>query len=89
MTTHKNPRVWLRLWVAETSEQAADQFDDRTPLFRDELLDSTDFVELLLVIEEALRRPLDVSTLRPENFQTIDAIVETFFSETKDVAYGS
>jgi len=82
----KNPRAWLRQWITDRSGQSLDRFDDATPLFGDGPLDSTDFVELLLLIEEACDGSLDVATLKPENFRTIDAIVGSYFAEADHVA---
>ena len=84
MTPQDDPRAWLRGWVAGAAGCSETAFDDRTPLFDGGLLDSTDFVELLLAIEEASGRPLDVAALEPARYRSIDALLQSFFPETAD-----
>ncbi len=82
MTAQTDIRGWLRDWVAETSGEPASSFDDETALFADGLLDSTDFVELLLVIEERTGRPIDLTRFEPNAFASIDAMTRHLFAET-------
>ncbi|MEM7122537.1 MAG: acyl carrier protein [Pseudomonadota bacterium] len=82
MTAHADIRSWLRDWVAETSGEPVSSFDDETALFADGLLDSTDFVELLLVIEERTGRPVDLARFEPNAFASINAMTRHLFAET-------
>ena len=86
MTRTLEPHAWLRQWVANTAGCPEAMFDDGTALFADRLLDSTDFVELILAIEEATGRAIDVAQLNPDAFRNIDAILRHFFVEQDDAA---
>ncbi len=79
-------RAWLRKWIADAAGRPQDSFDDSTPLFADGLLDSTDFVELILVLQETTGCCVDVALLRPDAFRSIDTISRHFLGETSDVA---
>lgn len=84
MTPANGTRARLRLWVQTTANCPATRFDDATPLFASGLLDSTDFVALLLIIEEALDGTFDPASLHPESFRSIDTICNAFFTESAD-----
>ena len=75
-------RRWLRDWVAATAGSVASGIDDATPLFADGWLDSTDFVEVLLAVEDRAGRPIAAAEITPDAFLSIDAILLHFFTET-------
>lgn len=75
-------RYWLRDWVSATAGDTAGGIDDATALFADGWLDSTDFVELLLAVEDRAGRPIAAAEITPDAFRSIDAILQHFFTET-------
>lgn len=86
MTAPTDTRQWLRDWVAAAAGCAPGAVDDATALFADGWLDSTDFVELLLAIEECRGRPVAAEAITPQAFRSIDAILTHFFAEAGHAA---
>lgn len=78
MTT--DHRAWLRGWLAAACPDGAPA--DDAPLFGDGPLNSADFVELLLAIEERRGRPVGVGLITPDAFRNVDAILAHVFAES-------
>ena len=75
----RDPGAGLRDWVRRHGEVPETGLHDRTPLVEAGVLSSMVLVELLLWIEEATGRPVNVTALRPGSFRDVATIRDTFF----------
>jgi acyl carrier protein len=68
----------IRLFLmAQAARQGRDKItiDDRTHLFRENILDSFGVLELFAFLEEAFHVRLEKDEIKPENVETIQAIL--------------
>ena len=75
-------RAGLRQWVVTRSGklQLADLSDD-TPILERRIITSLQVMDLILYIEEASGRAIDVARLKPGAFRDIDTIWKNFFAQ--------
>ena len=75
-------RDGLRAWLIDRCPAAASAgLLDTTPLVERGILSSLQVVELLLWIEQATGRPVDVTALVPGSFRDVRTICATFLEE--------
>ncbi len=91
MTNKRRIKDDLRAWL---SARAAGSFcgtvDDDTPLIESGIINSLDVVELLLLIERLRGGIINVESLKPGAFSSLNAIVHNFFPEFgREVAHGN
>lgn len=60
-----------------------DQLDGQTPLLEKRVINSLQVMDLLLLIEKMTGKPVDVRSIKPGVFSSVDQIVESFFKEAK------
>jgi hypothetical protein len=76
MRTEIEARAALRTWVLGRAKDLDDEtFTDSTALFEGRHLRSVHLPELLLVLERLRGAPIEVEQVSPENFSTIDAMM--------------
>ncbi|HWO19643.1 MAG TPA: acyl carrier protein [Kofleriaceae bacterium] len=81
--TESELRQALRAWIlASTAKLEAFELTDQTALLETQIVSSLQLMELILFLEETLGRSIDVTTLAPGAFHSIDAITSTFFTPT-------
>lgn len=73
----------LRHWVGTKAGLDVSADLDALRLFEGRVLNSLDFIELVVLIERIGRAPVDVETLRPDDVASIDAIVGRFFASAR------
>jgi acyl carrier protein len=80
----ENVRNELKSWILKKNSkiQAAD-LTDSTPLLEKRILKSLDVMDLILKIEKLGGGPVDVETIKPGSFKSIDVIVDVFFRGKK------
>jgi acyl carrier protein len=78
----ENIRNELKSWILKKNPkiQATDLLDS-TPILEKRILKSLDVMDLILKIEKLGGGPVDVETIKPGSFKSIDVIMEVFFKE--------
>jgi acyl carrier protein len=73
-------RADLRAWIVKKSGKIKlEDLKDDTPLIQGGILKSLQVMELILWLERAAQVTIDVETLKPGTFRSIDAIAAMFF----------
>ena len=73
-------RADLRAWIVKKNGKIKlEDLKDDTPLIQGGILKSLQVMELILWLERAAQVTIDVETLKPGTFKTIDAIAAMFF----------
>ena len=73
-------RAELRAWILKKSPKVKpEDLKDDTPLIAGGVLKSLQVMELILWIERAAQVSIDVESLKPGTFRSIDAIAAMFF----------
>lgn len=80
MATHTHPAADAAIvaLILENHPELS-TVDRKEDLIESRLIDSLQFVELIVIIEDALGAEVDVTTLSVDNFRSLSAIAETFF----------
>lgn len=71
----------IREWVLSHQRKKVTQIDDDTPLLGQRILDSLQIMELILYLEELKGSFIDLGSLKPGSFSTINQIYDAFFRE--------
>lgn len=72
-------RVAVRQFVLDRNPGLATHaLADETPLLSERLLTSLSLLDLLLLLESLRQAPIDVRSMSPDSFRSIDAIVATY-----------
>lgn len=82
-STDEEPRVALRRWVASKADREPTPELDAARLFQDGVLNSLDFIELIVLIERLGQAPVDVDELTADDVATIDSIVAKFLDRAR------
>ncbi len=74
-------RNQLRAWIVERAAlDGSFELEDEQQIIGEGLLSSLDVVELVLFIEHLRGEEIDLDLLRPESFESINALYKSFFS---------
>ena len=77
--TEAGLREALREWIVATSGRIGrEALRDDTPILEQRILTSLHVLELVLFLEQATGRPIDVRRLQPGVFRDVDTICRTF-----------
>ena len=80
-------REELRGWILDRSGAPPDRLARDDQAILDEgLLSSLDVVEFILFIESLREEEVDIEAIEPEVFNSIDTLVEAFFSDALKAA---
>ena len=71
----------VRDYISKRNDGVRD-FGDDEDLIESGLIDSLQFVEFIMFIEEASGSPIDMDTLDIEQFRTLTCIRKAFFAES-------
>ena len=78
-------REELRTWILDRSGASRDRLArDDMPILDEGLLSSLDVVEFILFIESLREEEVDIESIEPEVFTSIDTLVEAFFPDAQD-----
>ena len=81
----KMVREELRTWILDRSGASRDRLArDDMPILDEGLLSSLDVVEFILFIESLREEEVDIESIEPEVFTSIDTLVEAFFPDAQD-----
>ena len=70
----------MRRWILKRSQgRGVGDFSDETLILESGLLSSLDVVELVLFVESLSGSEVDVDSIEPGAFRSIDTLYETFF----------
>jgi len=72
-------RAALRDWIVALGKVGPSGLADDTPVIERRIVTSVQVMDLILFLEELLGEPIDVETLKPGSFRSIDAIVANFY----------
>jgi len=71
-------RAALRGWILEHGQIAPAELHDDTPLIERRVVTSVQVMDLILFLEELRGATIDVESLKPGAFRSIDVIVAGF-----------
>ncbi len=82
MKSERKVKHDLRAWLsARAAESFCGTVSDDTPLIESGIINSLDVVELLLLIERLRGGIINVESLKPGAFSSLNAIIHNFFPE--------
>jgi acyl carrier protein len=73
-------------WLAERAPDA--EIDEDTVLAEGVIVDSFEFVELLVLVEELRGEPIDAEDMQLENFRSLRVIIDTFLTTGETAGRG-
>jgi len=72
----------LRNWIVKRAKTSpGPDFSDQTLILEERILSSLDVAEFVLYIESLLGEEVDVESLQPEVFASVNTIHEAFFGK--------
>lgn len=72
----------LRNWIVKRAKTSpGPDFSDQTLILEERILSSLDVAEFVLYIESLLGEEVDVESLQPEVFASVDTIHKAFFGK--------
>lgn len=81
MSAHAGPHAVLESWLlALDGNRHRQQIEPDLDLIDDEVIDSLEFVNFLLVIEDLRGAPIPADEIRIEAFRSLRSITERFLS---------
>jgi hypothetical protein len=79
-------KAMLMAWVRKTNPKIkAGELNSGTAILKEGLLNSVQLLDLILYIERLSENPIDVDSLNPRSFESVDAIYEQFFRRQHDL----
>lgn len=83
MTQETHVKSQLRRWILEHAKVSPRKaLDDETLILEERILSSLDIAEFVLYIESLRGTEIDLDSLEPEAFASINALYATFFAGT-------
>ncbi len=73
-------------WLAERAPDV--EIDEETVLAEGVIVDSFEFVELLVLVEELRGEPIEAEDMQLENFRTLRVIIDTFLTAGETASRG-
>jgi len=75
-------KALLMDWVHHANPKIkAGELNGGTAILKEGLLNSVQLLDLILYIERLSENPIDVDSLNPRAFQSVDTVYEHFFKE--------
>jgi acyl carrier protein len=74
-------RQRLRDWISANARRSVPGgLRDDTPILEQRVITSLQVMELILFVEKSGGRPVDITSLKPSSFRSIEDIHRTFFA---------
>lgn len=86
MKTEAEFRQALRNWILSKNTKIAPcQLQDNTAIIEERIVTSLQLMDLILYLEQLTERPVDVESLKPGVFASIDSIYNNFCKDGGNV----
>ena len=82
MRPQSDIRQVIRTWVEQHGRNLRPgDLHDTTPILEQRIISSLQIIDMILMLENLVERPIDIGELKPGVFKDIDTICRTFFQE--------